>query len=70
MKNNEMACLREIVIDSCQMSDEVLAEILAGAAAQIQPAYSINKFIKPKRQFLWSFVYTNNQFGPKSFEQL
>ena len=32
-KDRMEARLREIVIDSCQMSDDVLAEILAGAAA-------------------------------------
>ena len=69
-KDREEARLREIVIDSCQMSDEVLAEILAGAAAQVSEKQRVNGVTQPRRQYLWSFVYTNNTFGIKSLEAL
>jgi hypothetical protein len=68
-KERKEAQLREIVIDSCQMTDDILAEILAGAVAQIKKRVQVGgKILQVRSQFLRTFVYSNNNFGPKSFE--
>ena len=69
-KEFEPAQLREIVIDSCRMSDESLAEILAGTAAQVKYVLKPGDDKPQRRQFLYNIVYSNNQIGLKSLEQL
>lgn len=63
-KNRPDSQVREMIIDSCNMNDEVLAEFLKGAVDQM---YENDKGLLV--QHLYNFVYSNNTFGEKSLEQ-
>lgn len=70
-KEHEPALLREIVVDSCAMTDDVFAELLAGATNQVKYVVTPGCDKPPqRRQFLYTIVYSNNQFGPLALKQL
>lgn len=53
------------------MNDAVLAEILAGTAAQVQITPPRVPGDAPyRRQFLYNFIYSNNQMGDQSAAKL
>lgn len=63
--------MRELILDTCNMQDEVLAHLLSGAVRQgkdkMLDSYGTKKVLN---QHLMSFTYANNSIGEKSVEQL
>lgn len=66
--------LREIVIDSCQMTDEVLENILAGVLAQrpgrIEEERACREGYKKPAGNFYTFVYQHNTLGRRGIEKL
>ena len=59
---------KEIVIDTCELTDEGLEQILLGAANQIKHKSSQGRTVT--KQYLHSLVVSNSCFGPRSLSSL
>ena len=56
----------KLIIDACQMSDDVLQELLLGIYHQCE----LDSDGQIKTQCLRTFIYSNNSLGLKSIKQL
>lgn len=69
MRQLEEKQMRELIIDGCNLNDEVFSHILDGACRQAKDEASCNGMVM-RNQHLVALTYSNNEIGESSVEKL